>query len=121
MKEDAEKIWETVGGSMWEIQDILSQVFHTPLEEVLLLYKKKIRSLIVDYVVKPEQKEVEKLLRRFIGSDALSKEKINVEEEKLLRDMVRQNVLYFDPTEATYYPQGKSYHHGIRLYFEGKR
>jgi len=119
-KEDAEKIWETVGGSMWEIQDILSQLFRTPLEKVLLLYQKKVRSLIVDYVVKPEQKEIEKLLRRFIDSDALPKEKINAEEEKVLRDMVRQNILYFDPTVATYYPQGKSYHHGIRLYFEGR-
>jgi hypothetical protein len=116
-EEDAEKIWEAVGGSMWEIQDILSELFHTPLEEVLAFYKKKIRSLIVDYVVKPEQKEIEKLLRRFIDNDELPKETINAEEEKLLREMVRQNILYFDPTEATYYPQGKSYHHGIRLYF----
>gem|GEM_PF-315281 len=117
-KEDAEKIWETVGGSMWEIQDILSDLFNTPLDDVIRLYKKKMRSLIVDYVVKPEQKGIEKLLRRFVGRDELSKEEINSEEEKLLREMVRQNILYFDPTEAMYYPQGKSYHHGIRLYFK---
>ncbi|NIM17603.1 MAG: AAA family ATPase [Candidatus Aminicenantes bacterium] len=116
-EEDAEKIWQTVGGSMWEIQDILSELFHTPLDEVTRLYKKKMRSLIVDYVVKPEQKKIEKLLRRFVDRDELSKEEINSEEEELLRDMVRQNILYFDPAEATYYPQGKSYHHGIRLYF----
>jgi AAA+ ATPase superfamily predicted ATPase len=117
-KEDAEKIWETVGGSMWEIQDILSDLFNTPLDDVIRLYKKKMRSLIVDYVVKPEQKGIEKLLRRFVGRDELSKEEINSEEEKLLKEMVRQNILYFDPTEAMYYPQGKSYHHGIRLYFK---
>jgi len=40
------------------------------------------------------------------------------ELENLLQDMVRKNILYFDPTEAVYYPQGKSYHWGIRLYFE---
>ena len=79
------------------------------------------RSIIVDYVVQPEQKELEKILRRFADRDELSKEEINWEEEKLLRDMVRQNILYFDPTEATYYPQGKSYHHGIRLYFKNKK
>ncbi|HLP45898.1 MAG TPA: hypothetical protein VK469_08130 [Candidatus Kapabacteria bacterium] len=39
-------------------------------------------------------------------------------EETLLRDMVRQNILYFDPTEAKYYPQGKSFHNGIKAYFE---
>ncbi|NIM12191.1 MAG: AAA family ATPase [Candidatus Aminicenantes bacterium] len=119
-KEDAEKIWETVGGSMWEIQDILFKLFRSPLDDVLGLYKKKMRSLIVDYVVKPEQEEIEKLLRRFVDREELPKEEINSEEEKLLRDMVRQNILYFDPTEATYYPQGKSFHHGIRLYFEKK-
>ena len=120
-EEEAEKIWAMVGGSMWEIQDILSDLFHKSLDEVIRLFKKKMRSLIVDYVVKPEQKEIEKLLRRFVGRDELPKEEINSEEEILLRDMVHQNILYFDPTEATYYPQGKSYHHGIRLYFKNKK
>jgi len=76
------------------------------------------RNLIVDYVVKPEQKRIEKLLRRLKERDEFSKEEIDPEDEGLLRDMVRQNILYFDPTEATYYPQGRSYHRGIRLYFE---
>jgi len=116
--EDAEKIWDVVGGSMWEIQDILSDLFRAPLDEVLRLYKKKMRNLIVDYVVRPEQKKIEKLLRRLKERDEFSKEEIDPEDEGLLRDMVRQNILYFDPTEAMYYPQGKSYHHGIRLYFE---
>jgi hypothetical protein len=40
------------------------------------------------------------------------------ELKEILRDMVRSNILYFDPTEAVYYPQGKSYQWGIRLYFE---
>jgi hypothetical protein len=34
-EEDAEKIWEVVGGSMWEIQDILSELFQRSLDEVL--------------------------------------------------------------------------------------
>ena len=40
------------------------------------------------------------------------------ELEDLLQDMVRSNILYFDPAYAIYYPQGKSYMWGIRLYFE---
>ena len=88
-----------------------------PLETVIASYKKKIRSLVVDYVVKPEQKEIKELLRRFIDSYQLPKEQITSEDETLLREMVRQNILYFDPTKATYYPQGTSYHHGIRLHF----
>jgi AAA+ ATPase superfamily predicted ATPase len=115
---DAEKIWETVGGSMWEIQDILSLLFEQPLEKVIYLYRERLRSLIVDYVVKPERKEIEKLLRLFLDRDELSKEDVSSDDEILLRDMVRQNILYFDPTKATYYPQGKSYHLGIRSYFK---
>ena len=115
---DAEKIWDTVGGSMWEIQDILSNLFRRPLEDIIASYREKMRSLIVDYIVKPEREKIEKLLRLFIDSDELPKEKITAKDEILLRDMVRQNILYFDPTKATYYPQGKSYHHGIKLYFQ---
>jgi AAA+ ATPase superfamily predicted ATPase len=115
--EDVEKIWDAVGGSMWEIQDILSYLFQTPLEEVLTSYIKRIRSLIVTYMVKSEKNEIEKLLRRFIDSNELPQEEIDPAEEKLLSDMVRQNILYFDPTEAKYYPQGKSYHNAIKAYF----
>ncbi|MCX6579398.1 MAG: ATP-binding protein [Candidatus Aminicenantes bacterium] len=117
-KEDVEKIWDAVGGSMWEIQDILSYLFQAPLEEVLASYIKRIRSLIVTYMVKSEKNELERLLRRFIDSDELPQEEIGPVEEKLLSDMVRQNILYFDPTEAKYYPQGKSYQNGIRAYFK---
>jgi AAA+ ATPase superfamily predicted ATPase len=117
-KEDVEKIWDAVGGSVWEIQDILSYLFQTPLEEVLASYIKRIRSLIVTYMVKSEKNEIERLLRRFIDSDELPQEEIGPVEEKLLSDMVRQNILYFDPTEAKYYPQGKSYQNGIRAYFK---
>ena len=60
-------------------------------------------------------------LRQFVDSDELSKDEINSKEEKLLRDMVRQNILYYDPREAMFYPPGKSYHHGIRLYLKKKK
>ncbi|MGE5340642.1 MAG: ATP-binding protein [Candidatus Omnitrophota bacterium] len=117
-RDDAEQIWETVGGSMWEIQDILSDLFHTPLDEILALNKQKIKNLIVDYAVKPERKAIEQLLRHFIDNDALSKRDLTPDDDRLLRDMVRQNILYYDPTEAAYFPQGKSYHNGIRAYFK---
>ena len=119
--QDAEKIWDTLGGSMWEIQSILGRLFNNTVAKELELYKKKMRSLIVDYVVKPEQESIERLLNHFVKHDQLPKEIIKPGEETLLRDMVRNNILYFDPTEATYYPQGRSYHWGIRLYFNLKR
>ena len=40
------------------------------------------------------------------------------ELNELLKDMVRNNILYFDPVEAIYYPQTRSYQWGIKLYFE---
>ena len=76
------------------------------------------RSLIVDYVVKPGQEDIQRLLNHFVRQDELSKDMIKPEDEELLRHMVRNNILYFDPTEATYYPQGRSSHWGIRLYFQ---
>jgi hypothetical protein len=116
--EEAEKIWDTVGGSMWEIQYLLGHFFDNPIDSELNLYKKRMRSLIVDYVVKPGQKDVERLLSHFIQHDELLKEMVKPEDEEHLRQLVRNNILYFDPTEAAYYPQGRSYHWGIRLYFE---
>jgi AAA+ ATPase superfamily predicted ATPase len=116
--EEIEKIWNTVGGSMWEIQDILSKLFQDPIDIVLSSYIKRICNMIISYMVRPQKFEMEKLLGRFIHNDELSQEEITPEEDNLLRDMVRQNILYFDPTEAKYYPQGKSFHNGIKAYFE---
>ncbi|MCP5102698.1 MAG: hypothetical protein GY950_04930, partial [bacterium] len=120
--EDAEKIWDTVGGSMWEIQYLLDRLFENPIDDVLTLYKKKIKGMIAHYIGVDNKKE--KILRLFLKQESAALKdfvrakvgKTNVEE--LLRDMVRNNILYFDPTDALYYPQGKSYFHGIRLYFE---
>ena len=119
---DAEKIWTTVGGSMWEIQDILNDLFNTPLDEALYLYKKKIKGMIEYYIGADMLKE--KTLRIFLKQetarlrDFISEGISPMEINHLLQDMVRNNILYFDPTEALYYPQGKSYSWGIKLYFE---
>ncbi len=40
------------------------------------------------------------------------------EVDGLMRDIARNNILYFDPIEAYYTPQARSYQWGIRLYFE---
>jgi AAA+ ATPase superfamily predicted ATPase len=118
-REDAEKIWDTVGGSMWEIQDVLSQLFEHPIDEVLANYKQKMVGMITYYIVQKERKKKEKIFNHFIANDNLWARDTNEEDEELLKDMVTNNILYFDPTRAVYYPQGKSYQWGIRLYFEG--
>jgi AAA+ ATPase superfamily predicted ATPase len=120
--EDIEKIWDTVGGSMWEIQDILTELFNNPIDRVLNLYKRKVKAIIEYYIGADMQRE--KVLRIFLKKEtARIRDFINEgitpgEVDQLLQDTVRNNILYFDPTEALYYPQGKSYQWGIKLYFE---
>ena len=115
---DAEKIWDTVGGSMWEIQDILSQLFEQPIDDVLAGYKQKMLGMITYYVVQEDREKRENILKRFIHDENLWVIDTGEGDEVILKDMVRNNILYFDPTRAVYYPQGKSYHWGIRMYFE---
>jgi AAA+ ATPase superfamily predicted ATPase len=117
-QEDAEKIWDVVAGSMWEIQHILSQLFEHPLDDVLADYKQKMLGMITYYIVQKERKKREKIFSHFIANDNLWARDTNEKDAELLRDMVTNNILYFDPTQAVYYPQGKSYQWGIRLYFE---
>ena len=117
-QEEVEKIWDVMGGSMWEIQHILSQLFDHPIDDVLADYKQKMLGMITYYIVQKQRKKREKILGHFIDNDNLWARDTNEGDEELLSDMVSNNILYFDPTQAVYYPQGKSYQWGIRLYFE---
>lgn len=119
--EDGEKIWDIVGGSVWEIQDILSELFSKPVDGVISDYKQKMLGLLTDYIVTKGRKKREGLLKHFVTNDRLFKKDTGENDEELLKDMVRNNILYFDPTEAIYYPQGRSYHWGMKLYFESIR
>jgi AAA+ ATPase superfamily predicted ATPase len=121
-EEDAGKIWDMVGGSMWEIQNLLNQLFDNPLDNVLTLHKKKMKG-IISYSIGADDKK-EKILGLFLKKErATIRDFVNEgigkdEVEDLLRDMVRNNILYFDQVEALYYPQARSYQWGIKLYFE---
>ncbi|MCP5052675.1 MAG: AAA family ATPase [bacterium] len=121
-EEDAEKIWDAVGGSMWEIQYLLSSLFEHPLDEVLSNYKKKTRAMI-DYYIGADTKK-ENALKLFLKKESANlRDFINAgipagEVEEVLQHAVRNNILYFDPTEALFYPQGTSYRWGIKLYFK---
>jgi AAA+ ATPase superfamily predicted ATPase len=121
-EEDAEKIWDTVGGSMWEIQDILTDLFDTPIDEVLSIYKKKLRGIISHYCqFDTHKKKVLQVINEKGTVNDSDFENLPIEAAELreiLRDMVSNNILYFDHIEAIYYPQGKSFQWGIRLYFE---
>ncbi len=120
--EEAEKIWDTVGGSMWEIQYLLSQLFEYPIDKVLTNFKEEMRSLIAYYTEFDNSKrQVLQVVnqKEIVRSEDLEDLPMDGPELKeLLRDMVKNNILYFDPTRAIYYPQGTSYRWGIKLYFE---
>ncbi len=120
---EVEKIWDALGGSMWEIQKILTDLFNIDLETALHEYKKFMRSIIVDYTGLDKTKK--EILRVIADSDAVD---LNSFEhtgayddgslEDCLHDMVTNNILYYDPTEAVYHPQGRSMEWGVKLYFE---
>ena len=120
-REEAEKIWDTVGGSMWEIQLILGDLFDKPIDDVLTIYKKNMRSMIAHYIqFDKHKKQVLQVVneKEVAGYDDFGVLPIDMGElEGILKDMVRNNVLYFDPAGAVYYPQGESYRWGLRLYF----
>ncbi len=120
---EIEKIWDVVGGSMWEIQKILTDLFNKDLDAVLEEYKKSMRAIIDDYIGFSEEKEA--VLRMFADRAERSRSDLkgrcdlpNEELEEILHNLVSNNILYYDPTEALFYPQGKSMEWGVRLYFE---
>ena len=117
-EEEIEKVWDTVGGSMWEIQLLLSRFFEGEVEEVCEDYKIKMRELIIDYATEKNRKLKEQILKRFIERNKISKSEFSEEEIEKLKDMVHNNILYYNPVKAEFYPQGRSYEWGIKLYFD---
>ena len=117
-EEGIQKIWDVVGGSAWEIQCVLSELFSKDIDTVLTEYKKQMRGIIVDYVVDDNRPIKEKILKRFqpFGT-RISKEYFESKEIDCLKNMVANNILYYDPVEAIFYPQGKSMEWGIQLFF----
>lgn len=120
---DIEKIWDVVGGSMWEIQKILTDLFSVDLDVALSQYKKSMRGIIDDYIGFSSEKET--VLKVFADRGVWNRPDLkgqcdlsDAELEEILHDLVWANILYYDPTEAVFYLQGKSMEWGIKLYFD---
>ncbi len=69
--------------------------------------------------------EKETVLRAFVDHAVCGRpdlkgrcELSSVELGEILHNLVTNNILYYDPTEAAFYPRGKSMEWGIQLYFE---
>ena len=122
---DAEKIWDTVGGSVWEIHEILSDLFSRSIDEVLTRVKKKMKGIISHFIMfDGKKRELLSLIRDkgVLKYDDIDVQTLGMDEtalKEMLRDMVRNNILYFDPIESFYAPQARSYQWGLNLYFDG--
>jgi len=116
--EEIEIIWDTLGGSPWEIQLLLSKRFDADTKSVCAKYVNQMKSLIADYVFWKEQDEKLKILKYFVDKNSRKIEEFKNVKNELLKDMVHNNILYFNPVNASFSPQGRSIELGIKMYFE---
>ena len=133
-----EQIWETFGGSCWEISSFLGDLMLVAREGIIpeedfaeLIEQKKItaRSMFVDYAGLFKDKQ-----QLFLEIHAIAEngafEEIDIEnliyekvyDEKGLRrelaELVRLNFLAYNPVTAIFSLQGKSMEHGLRMFVE---
>ncbi len=120
-EEQIETIWETVGGSAWEIYYILKKLFQYPLDEVVAGIKQEKEAMIADWIFRDRQKRRGKILKQFAGKPNLSVKEFEPEQIDVLGQAVHDNILYYDPVRAVYGIQGKSLEWGTRMYFNSSR
>ena len=132
-----EQIWNTFGGSCWEISSFLGDLLRIARDDFIpddefeeLIEQKKIaiRSMFEDYAGLNEQKtglfrainQVNSIqshikLRDLAG---IVKNSLFTEPElrKELSELVRQNFLAYSPVTAEYTIQGRSMEHGLRMF-----
>jgi len=111
-----ELIWDTVGGSAWEIYYILEQLFQRPLDVIVNRIKREKVSMIVDVIRR--NRKMESILQLFAKEPVLSNRTLLDCDTTLLGDLVKDNILYYDPVDGVYGIQGKSLEWGINGYFE---
>lgn len=120
-RDQIEKIWDTMGGSAWEIQLILTAFFQEDMDDALERYKKIMKAKIVDYIVGKGRAVKEEILEKVLRLGSPAKTDFSEEELPFLGDMVSRNILFYDPCEATFRTQGKSMEWGISLYLKQHR
>jgi len=111
-------IWDTVGGSAWEIYYILEQLFQRPLDEIVKRIKREKVAMIADWCFRDPSGERTKVLEQYKEASALDIRAFKPEQLDVLGQAVKDNILYYDPVEGVYGVQGRSLEWGIRGYFE---
>ena len=115
-EKEIELIWDTVGGSPWEIQYILERLFEIPLTEILDKIKRERASMVADWVDYEDRTLREELLGHFIDKSCIMHSEL-MGRRQLLGKAVSDNILFFDPVEGVFGVQGKSLQWGIKRYF----
>ena len=111
-----EIIWNTVGGSAWEIHSILEDLFQHPLDGVISKIKRGKVAAIADWTFDDEARNA--LLRLFKKQPIRKLTELAGTGKDILGQAVKDNILYYDPVDGIYGIQGKSLEWGIKGYFE---
>ena len=137
--EQISRVWETFGGSCWEISRLLGDLqmvaenggvpdgaFDKVLERKLI----QTRSMYADYAGLYKHKrrllrEINRAVRekgRFLEDDVAALVDCGIYEVRTLRDelgeLVRQNFLSYNPVTAEFAVQGRSMELGLAMYVE---
>ncbi|MBL0699404.1 MAG: AAA family ATPase [Desulfosarcina sp.] len=110
-------IWDTVGGSAWEIYSILEDLFRLPLEKIIARIKQEKVAMIADWVDYEDIDNRRDLLLKFKSGSPIDRRQLTG-RRNLLGQAVKDNILYYDPVEGAYGVQGKSLEWGIKGYFD---
>jgi len=109
-------IWNTVGGSAWEIHSILEDLFQYPLDVVISKIKREKVAMIADWTFDDEARNG--LLCHFRKQPFRKLTELAGTGKNILGQAVKDNILYYDPVDGVYGIQGKSLEWGIRGYLE---
>ncbi len=120
-KEEIESIWDTVGGSPWEIQYILERLFETPLTEIVGKVKRERVAMVADWCFQDETNERKRLMMSFLDYSVQPIQEFNPSQRSILGEAVHDNILFYDPVEGAYGMQGRSLEWGIKGYFGSKK
>lgn len=134
-----DELWNVLGGSCWEVSHILGDLQDSavdgkvppePFDKILQKYKVMQRSRFYDYARLYKDKiamfvrmaEVVAQQTSFAFSDfaeLVERKTISMEKlEKEIAELVRQNVLAYNPTTSEFSLQGRSMEVGLAMYVE---
>ena len=115
-EQQIETIWDTVGGSAWEIYYILRKLLQYPVDAIVSKIKREKVSMIADWTFDDEARNC--LLRHFGKQQIRKLTELAGTGQDILGQAVKDNILYYDPVDGIYGIQGKSLEWGIKGYFE---